>query len=153
MEDLDGQRARGTDDARALGVEPKPMREVLGLENFRILLRRKSGSSERPGSAAALVEVELGERGARDVGGHLLRDLEVAGAHRDVVERHDARPARRRSITGSRRMRWLDHQRGRLLEIHVGLAGDDRRGRAAAPPASSVAAPLGEHVDRRGRGR
>ena len=39
---------------------------------------------------AALVEVELGERCAGDVGGHLLGDLQVPGPHRDVVERHDA---------------------------------------------------------------
>ena len=68
---------RGDARTRArLGVEPKPMREVLGLG-----LR---------GLAAALVEVELGQRGARDVGRHLLCDLEVARADGDVVERHDA---------------------------------------------------------------
>ena len=65
---------RGVADARSLGVDPKPMREVLGAE----------------GLAAPLVEVEVREHGARDVGRHLLGDLDVAGADRDVVERDDA---------------------------------------------------------------
>src|SRR4051794_33740049 len=36
--------------------------------------------------SASLVEVELGQHALDHLGGHPLRDLEVAGAHGDVVE-------------------------------------------------------------------
>ena len=46
--------------------------------------------------SAPLVEVELGQGALDHLGGHLLRDLEVAGAHGDVVEGDDAGQAVRR---------------------------------------------------------
>ena len=53
-------------------------------------------------SAAPLVEEELGQRRPRDVRGHLLGHLQVAGVDGEVVERHDA-AAPESSSTGSRR--------------------------------------------------
>src|ERR687891_1470735 len=52
-------------------------------------MRTWSGVMGATPSPAPLVEVELGQRGLRDLGGDLLRLVQVAGADRQVVDRHD----------------------------------------------------------------
>src|SRR5680860_362920 len=88
--------------------------------------------------SAPLVEVELGQRALDHLGGHLLGDLEVAGPHRDVIERDDAREA----IAIDDRQPphpVLDHQRRRLVELHLRLAADQR--------SRGVVADLGPRID------
>ena len=132
---------RGTEDARRLGVTPQPMEQVLG----------PAPSWRGRGSAAALVEVELGERRPGDVGGHLLGDLEVPGAHRDVVERHDAdQPVALDHRQAADPV--ADHQGGGLLQLHVVLARHDGTGRTALDRVARLAG-AGQHAERRGRGR
>ena len=90
-----------------------------------LLLR---GRRRHPEYSAALVEEEAGQRALDHLLGHPLGDLEIAGAHRDVVEGHD--PDQALAVEHRKPPDpMLDHQRGRLLEIHLRLAGDQGPGR------------------------
>jgi hypothetical protein len=103
------------------------------------------------------VEVELWQRALDHLSGHLLGDLEVAGADGDVVEGDDPDQA---AAVDHRQAAHpvLDHQRRGLVELHVGVAADQRaRGVVAdrrrgldllgEDPHSEVA--VGDHRDRR----
>src|SRR5215211_207479 len=74
---------------------------------------------------AALVEVELRQGGLGDLGGDLLGLVQVSRAHRQVVDGHDAHEL---LAIGHRQAAdaVLDHQRHRLLDVHLYLARDQR---------------------------
>lgn len=69
------------------------------------------------------MEVELRQGAFDHVGGHLLRHLEVAGAHGDVIEADDAGQAAAVDH-GQAPHPMADHQRRRLVELHRRLAAD-----------------------------
>ena len=72
------------------------------------------------------MEEELGQRRLRHLRGHLLSEVEVAGADRQVVERHD--PGERLPVhQGQAPDPVLHHQRRRLLEVHPELAAAGTR--------------------------
>ena len=115
MESADDRRLRGVEDARALGVDPKPMREVLGCERAGAS-RRAGGSRSRAATARATSAVIC----------CATSRLPVRTAMSSSVTMPTSCPP---STTGSRRIRWFTIKASGLLEIHVRLAGDHGRGR------------------------
>ena len=93
-----------------------------------------------------LVKEEAGKGSLDHLLGHALRDLEVAGPHGDVVEGHD--PHQLLAFDDRQPPDpVLDHQCRGLLEVHVGLAGDQRSRRVLAGGFRAWAV-LGQGADR-----
>src|SRR4051795_2211846 len=117
-----------------------------GLARGRTAALREDGQSAPQASAAAVVEVEVRQRRARDLGGDVGREGRVADPRGEVVERHDpGELAVRQDRQAADAV--ADHELRRVLDVHPGLAGDDRRrgvvgGGRVAPVA------VGEDADR-----
>lgn len=92
----------------------------------------------------SLVEEEVRQCALDHLGGHPLGNLEVARADRDVIESDDPdEPVI--GGDGQATDAVADHQRSRLLELHIRLAGDHRRRRVVGDrPVPGLL--LGEHA-------
>ena len=92
------------------------------------------------------MEVELGQGALDHVLGHPLRHLEIAAAHRDVIEGDD--PDEALAVDDRQPPHpVLDHQRRRFVELHLRLAADQRTGGVLAYRRLSIDA-LGEDAQR-----
>src|SRR4051794_16915807 len=111
------RRTKPTSAMSAPAIEARPTRLIHALSNA-------SAACLLP-TSAPLVEVELGQGPLDPLGGHPLRDLEVAGPHGDFVERDYSRQAVAVD-DGQPAHPVLHHQGGSLVQLHLGLTGDQR---------------------------